>query len=175
MAVSKTTFAERMDRINSGKTTSWTVPGEGLAEYRDQRSFLSKSKVKMAVKSNQARKRNPLIWVLAPVSGALSVIVARWLDFTFFDDLVAMASDAGVDMAAMLSNVPTALVLAVVLSLISMLVLGLRKSAIHVQTAGFFGAFIFEADLVALAPDVYAMFYPPSWVADMMANATLVT
>ena len=37
------------------------------------------------------------------------------------------------------------------------------------------GAFIFEADMVALAPEVYAMFYPPSWVADMVASATLVT
>jgi hypothetical protein len=63
----------------------------------------------------------------------------------------------------------------VVLSLTAMMVLGLRKSAIHVQTAGFLGAFVFEAEFVALAPEVYAMFYPPSWVADMMASATLVT
>ncbi|MDA9208471.1 hypothetical protein N9O61_06270, partial [Octadecabacter sp.] len=57
----------------------------------------------------------------------------------------------------------------------AMLVLGLRKSVMPVQVAGFMGAFLFEADLVALAPQVYAWFYPPTWVADMMASATLVT
>lgn len=174
MAVSKTSFAERMDRIHSGKTISWTVPGEGLASFRDERSFISKSGVKMASRSVNAR-RNPLIYVLAIASGAASVIVARWLDFTFSDDALAFAAEKGVDAANYLTGVPTALVLAIALSLLAMLTLGLRKSAMHVQTAGFMGAFIFEADMVALAPDVYAMFYPPSRVADMVANATLVT
>jgi hypothetical protein len=28
---------------------------------------------------------------------------------------------------------------------------------------------------VALAPEVYARFYPQSWIPDMMANASLLT
>ena len=176
MAVSKTTFAERMDRIHSGKTTSWTVPGEGLADYKDERSFLRKSGAKMRAKSTQ-QKAGLMLYALALLSGAISVIAARWLDFTFLDDAMAFATEKGVDAANLLSNVPvpTSLMLALVLSLITMIVLGLRKSTLHVQTMGFIGAAVFEADLVALAPQVYARFYPETWVVDMIANASLVT
>lgn len=174
MAVSTTTFSERLNLIQSGKTTCWTVPGEGLADVRDERSFLRKSKVKRATRSTQKRT-NPLVWLVAAVSGAVSVIVARWVDFTFLDTALAFASEKGVDAASMIGDIPTSLVLALLLSGMAMLILGLRKSALHLQTAGFIGAFLFEADLVALAPELYAKFYPPSWVADMMASATLVT
>ncbi len=174
MAISTTTFAERLDKINSGNTTSWTVPGEGLADVRDERRFLSRAGIKMRQKSTQ-QKAGLMLYVVALVSGAASVISARWLDFTFLDDALAFASAKGLDLASMLAGVPTSLVLAVVLSLMAMMIFGLRKSAIHVQTAGFMGAFLFEADLVALAPEVYAKFYPESWVIDMVANATLVT
>jgi hypothetical protein len=40
---------------------------------------------------------------------------------------------------------------------------------------GFLGALLFEGDLVALAPEVYARFYPQSWIANMMASASLLT
>ncbi len=59
MAVSKTTFAQRMDKINKGQTTSWTVPGEGLATVRDERSFLKKSPIKMSKKSKQKKRKEP--------------------------------------------------------------------------------------------------------------------
>ncbi|SLN17176.1 hypothetical protein [Pseudooctadecabacter jejudonensis] len=174
MAVSKTTFAERMAKIESGNTTSWTVPGEGLAEVRDERRFLAKAGVKMRQKSTQ-KKAGMVLYVAALVSGVASVILGRWLDFRFLDDALALAADKGVDLASMIADVPTSFILALVLSLVLMLVLGLRKTAIPVQTAGFLGALVFEGDLVALAPEVYAKFYPPNWVADMMASAALVT
>ncbi len=174
MAVSTTTFADRMKTINSGKTTSWTVPGEGLAELRDERSFLSKANVKMRQKSTQ-KKAGILLYLLALVVGAVSVIAARWLDFTFLDTATAFAAEKGFDAASVMADIPTSLVLAVIISGFAMLILGLRKSVMPVQVAGFMGAFLFEADLVALAPQVYAWFYPPTWVADMMASATLVT
>lgn len=174
MPVSTTTFADRLSKINSGSTTSWTVPGEGLADLRDEQRFLKKSGVKMRAKSTRKRA-GLMLYLLALVSGAISVIAARWLDFKFLDDALAFAAEKGVDAASYAADVPTSLVLAIVLSLSAMFMLGLRKSAIHVQTAGFMGAFIFEADLVALAPEVYAMFYPEDWVVDMIANAALVT
>ena len=174
MAVSSTTFAQRMKKINAGNTTSWTVPGEGLAEIRDERSFLSKANVKMRAKSTQ-KKTGLLRYAVALLAGAVSVIVGRWLDFTFLDTALAFAAEKGVDAASVMADIPTSLVLAVVISGIAMLVLGLRKSVIPVQVAGFMGAFLFEADLVALAPEVYAKFYPPAWEADMLASATLVT
>ena len=174
MAISTTTFAQRLDKINSGNTRAWTVPGEGLAEIRDERRFLSRAGIKMRQKSTQ-QKASLMLYAVALISGAASVIGARWLDFRFLDDALAFANEKGVDAASMLSGVPTSFALAVVLSVVVMLILGLRKSAIHVQTAGFLGAFLFEADLVALAPEVYAKFYPESWVVDMVANASLVT
>ena len=175
MAVSSTTFAQRMDRINSGKTTSWTVPGEGLATVRDERSFLRKSSVKMARKSTQS-KRSPVKYLMALAVGAVSVMAARWIDFTYLDTAMAFAAEKGVDAAAIIGNVPTALSLAVLISVVAMFILGLgSKQTVPLQAAGFVGAVLFEADLVALAPDVYARFYPPSWIADMMANATLLT
>jgi len=175
MAVSSTTFAQRMDKINSGKTTSWTVPGQGLATTRDERSFLKKSSVKMVKKSTQ-KKRNPLMFVLALAVGAVSVIAARWIDFTYLDTAMAFAADKGVDAASIIGSVPTALSLAVVISIVAMFMLGLRsKQTVPLQMAGFMGAFIFEGELVALAPEVYARFYPQSWIADMMASATLLT
>ena len=179
MAVSSTTFAQRMDKINSGKTTSWTVPGQGLASLRDERSFLGKASKKvgkkMAKKSTQKR-RNPLMYGVALAVGAVSVIAARWIDFTYLDTAMAFAADKGVDAASILGSVPTALSLAVVISIIAMFMLGLRsKQTVPLQAAGFMGAFVFEGDLVALAPEVYARFYPPSWIADMVANASLLT
>ena len=175
MAVSSTTFAQRMDKINSGKTTCWTVPGHGLATVKDERSFLSKSPVKMLKKSTQS-KRNPLMYVAALVVGAGSVIAARWIDFTYLDRVMAFAAEKGLNVAAVLSGLPTALTLAVIISLVAMFVLGLRsKQTVPLQMAGFGGALMFEADLVALAPAVYANFYPQSWVADMVASASLLT
>ncbi|MGJ8611584.1 MAG: hypothetical protein ACSHWY_10835 [Octadecabacter sp.] len=177
MAVSTTTFAQRMKLINSGKTTSWTVPGSGLADLRDERSFLNKAPVKMQKKSTQKR-RNPLMFVVALVVGAISVIAARWIDFTYFDTAMAFAAEKGVDATSILGNLPISLslALAVLISLIATMVLGLRsKVTLPLQMAGFVGALLYEAELVAFAPDVYAKFYPQSWVADMMANATLLT
>ncbi|MBU2993175.1 hypothetical protein Q4555_01750 [Octadecabacter sp. 1_MG-2023] len=175
MAVSTTTFAERMSKINSGNTTSWTVPGQGLATTSDERSFLKKTPVKMMKKSTQ-KKRNPLIYVAALVAGAGSVIAARWIDFTYFDKAMAFAAEKGVDAASVLSSLPIALSLAVLISLVTMFVLGLTsKRTVPLQMAGFVGAVMFEADLVKLAPEVYARFYPDAWVTEMMASATLLT
>lgn len=175
MAVSTTTFAERMDKIQSGKTTSWTVPGQGLATSRDERKFLSKAGVKTRNKSTQ-RKRNPLVYLLAMVVGAISVIAARWIDFTYLDTALAFAAEKGVDAAAIIGTVPTSLTLAVLISIIAMFILGLgSKKTVPLQATGFVGAVMFEAELVALAPDVYARFYPQSWIADMVASATLLT
>ena len=164
-----------MDKINAGKTTSWTVPGQGLADLRDERSFLKKSPVKMKKKSTQ-KKRNPLMYVAALAVGAVSVIAARWIDFTYLDTAMAFAANNGLDAAALVGNVPTALALAVIISIIAMFMLGLgSKKTVPLQATGFIGAILFEPDLVALAPEVYAQFYPPSWIADMMASATLLT
>jgi len=175
MAVSKTTFTDRLKKINSGKTTSWTVPGEGLATRRDEASFLRKANVKMAKRSTQNR-RGPFRYLLAILVGGISVIVGRWLDFTFLDTFMGFASDRGVDAASVLDALPTSLALAVLISIVAMFILGLRsKQTVPLQAAGFVGAFLFEADLVALAPDVYARFYNPAWVADMIEKATLLT
>ena len=179
MAVSTKTFAERMTKINKGQTSAWTVPGAGLAEVRDERSFLAKSSKRTGakvVRRSRQRRRNPLKYLMALAVGAGSVIAARWIDFTYLDTAMALATANGVDAAAIIGNVPTALSLAVVISLIAMFVLGLRsKQTVPLQAAGFGAAVIFEADLVAFAPEVYARFYPQSWIADMMANATLLT
>lgn len=175
MAVSKTTFAERMSKIESGKTTSWTVPGQGLADLKDERSFYKKAGIKVARKSTQVR-RNPLKYLLALLAGALSVIAARWIDFTYLETLLAFTADKGLDAASVISGIPTSLALAVVISLFAMFVLGLRsKQTVPLQATGFLGALMFEGDLVALAPDLYARFYPQSWITDMMASATLLT
>lgn len=175
MAVSSTTFADRMNKINSGNTTSWTVPGQGLATVSDERSFLKKAPVKMLAKSTQ-KKRGPMMYLVALAVGAVSVIAARWIDFTYLDTAMAFASEKGVDAASLLSGVPTALSLAVVISIMAMFVLGLRsKQTVPLQMAGFMGAMMFEADLVKLAPEVYARFYPQSWITDMVASASLLT
>ncbi len=179
MAVSSTTFAQRMDKINSGKTTSWTVPGSGLATSSDERSFLRKvgrkSGHKVAARSTQ-KKRHPLMFVLALAAGAASVIAARWIDFNYLDTAMAFAAEKGLNAASIIGDVPTALSLAVIISLIAMMVLGLRsKKAMSLQLAGFLGAMFFEGDLVKLAPEVYARFYPQSWITDMVASASLLT
>ncbi len=179
MAVSKTTFAQRMSKINEGQTTAWTVPGAGLADLRDERSFLSKKSqkagTKVAVKSTQ-RRRNPLKYLAAILVGATSVIAGRWIDFTYLDTALGFAAEKGMDAALMIANVPTALTLAVLISVIGMFVLGLRsKQTVPLQAAGFGGAFVFEAELVAMAPTLYARFYPQSWITEMVANATLLT
>jgi len=113
-------------------------------------------------------------YILALISGAASVVAARWLDFTYLETALAFSAEQGVDAANIVANVPTSLVLAFVISFLTMMFLGLRKNALHVQSLSFMCAFLFEADLVALAPDLYAQFYPNTWVTDMLANATFV-
>jgi len=175
MAASSTTFSQRMKKINAGKTTAWTVPGEGLAGLRDERRFLAKAGKTAPVRKKSTQSRTSIVkYVLALLAGAISVIAARWLDFTFLDTALAFATEQGIDAANIIGDISTSLVLAITLGFLTMLILGLRKTAVYVQVMGFLGAFLFEADLVALAPDVYAIFYPPAWVADMLANATLV-
>lgn len=182
MAVSSTSFSERMDKINSGKTTSWTVPGEGLASVRDEQSFLrkcranapKKTSAKPAKRSTQKR-RNPLRYVVALVAGAVSVIAARWLDYTFGGQLAEFVNGYGLDLALVTGKVPMALAIAAILSLVAMLCLGLRgKAGLALQATGFLGALVFEPDLVALAPDIYAYLYPPDWISSMMAQASLL-
>ncbi|MDC0115920.1 hypothetical protein OAH97_00380 [Octadecabacter sp.] len=163
-----------MKKIDSGKTTSWTVPGQGLATVRDERSFLNKSGRKLARKSTQVR-RNPLRFLMAMGVGAVSVIAARWIDFTYLDTALAFAAEKGVNTASIVGSVPTALSLAILISIMAMFVLGLRsRQTVPLQATGFLGAFLFEADLVAIAPDLYALFYPESWIANMVASATLI-
>ncbi|AGI69047.1 hypothetical protein OAN307_c35740 [Octadecabacter antarcticus 307] len=175
MAVSSTTFAQRMDKIKSGKTTSWTVPGQGLASAGDERSFLRKSGHKIAARSTHKRV-NPFMFLLALVAGAVSVIAARWIDFTYLDTALAFAARKGVDGASIIGSVPTALSLAMVISIVAMFVLRLRsKQTAPLQMAGFVGAMLFEGDLVVLAPAVYAHFYPQWWIVDTMASALLLT
>ncbi|MFT5651753.1 MAG: hypothetical protein ACI9TZ_003250 [Yoonia sp.] len=175
MAVSSTTFAHRMKTIKSGNTTSWTVPGQGLASVSDERSFLRKSGHKMAARSTQKRI-NPFMFLLALVAGAVSVIAARWIDFTYLDTALAFAAEKGVDGASIIGSVPTASSIAVVISIVAMFVLRLgSKQTVPFQIAGFLGALLFEGDLVALAPEIYARFYPQSWIVDMMASASLLT
>lgn len=176
MAISSTTFTERMNKINSGQTTSWTVPGQGLADLRDERSFQRKAGIKMRSRSTHKKKRNPLIYVAALGVGAASVIAARWIDFTYLDMALAFAANQGINAAQVFANVPIALALAVLISVIAMFVLGLgSKKTVALQATGFLGALMFEGDLVALAPQLYAQFYPPSWIADMVATASLLT
>jgi hypothetical protein len=175
MAVSSTTFAHRMKTIKSGNTTSWTVPGQGLASVSDERSFLRKSGHKMAARSTHKRI-NPFMFLLALVAGAVSVIAARWIDFTYLDTALAFAAEKGVDGASIIGSVPTASSIAVVISIVAMFVLRLgSKKTVPFQIAGFLGALLFEGDLVALAPEIYARFYPQSWIVDMMASASLLT
>jgi len=65
---------------------------------------------------------------------------------------------------------------AVVISIVAMFVLGLRsKQTVPLQAIGFLAALFFEADLVALAHEVYAHFYQLHWIAYMMASASLLT
>ncbi len=175
MAVSSTTFAQRMETIKSGKTTSWTVPGQGLASASDERSFLRKSGHKMAARSTHKRI-NPFMFLLALVAGAVSVIAARWIAFTYLDAALAFAAEKSVDGASIIGSVRTASRLAVVISIVAMFALRLgSKQTVPLQIVAFLGALLFEGDLVALAPEIYARFYPQSWIVDMMASATLLT
>lgn len=175
MAVSSTTFAQRMETIKSGNTTSWTVPGQGLASAGDERSFLRKSGHKIAARLTRKRV-NPFMFLLALVAGAVSVIAARWINFIYLDTALAFAARKGVYGASIIGSIPIALSLAVVISIVAMFVLRLRsKQIVPLQIAGFLGAMLFEGDLVALAPAVYAHFYPQWWIVDMMANASLTT
>lgn len=181
MAVSSTTFAERMDKINSGKTTSWTVPGQGLASVRDEQSFLRKCRANTPAKAGSKparrstqKRRNPLRCIVALVAGAVSVIAARWLDYTYVGQLADLVNGYGVDLALLTEKVPMALAIAAILSLVAMFCLGLRgKAGLVLQATGFLGALLFEPDLVALAPEFYAYLYPPDWISSMMAQATL--
>lgn len=174
MAISTTTFAERLSTINAGKSTSWTVPGGGLASVRDERSFLSKARRKLVKRSTHTR-RNPVLYILAAVTGAGIVIASRWLDYTYLDSLAGFASSYGVDIAVITQTVPASMMFVVLLSLVAMLVLRLRsKATLGLQAAGILAAMILEPELVAMAPEVYANFYPPDWINSMVAKASLL-
>jgi len=167
MAVSTTTFAQRMDKINSGKTTSWTVPGQGLATTSDERSFLGKSKVKTLKRSTQ-KKTGPMMLVLLAVFGFISVFLGRWLDFMFTDGAIAMAADAGFDPTEYIPRDLTAPAYALLLGMIVTQINGLKGMAVKTMTAGFAVALFAEGQFVQMAPDLFQMVYSPAQIALIM-------
>lgn len=172
MAVSKTTFAQRMNRITSGNTTAWTVPGGGLASVRDERSFLRKAGLNRRIGS-KAKRRNPLGYLVALSIGIGSVIAARWLEYTFTQPFAELAV-VNATLALILQQVPVAFLLAAVCGAVVLFGCGLRgRACLLVQATGFIGAMVFEPDLVALAPDFYAYLYPQDWIAMMVSQASL--
>lgn len=168
-----TIFEERLKRIESGYTTCWTVPGEGLAEIQDERRFLSRSAVRMRAKSTQKRRFSPW-FLLALPAGAISVIIGRWLVFAFQGDILRMAAQRGIDLSTAFISLPIALFLSALICMAASFAIGQSRARIMLLLAGFFATLKFEPDLVALAPDIYATFYPSHWVADMAATASLV-
>lgn len=157
-------FSARLKRINSGKTAHWTVPGEGLASHRQEARIAQNAPGK-----TWKRAKAPggiLMLPIAILTGAVAVVAGRWLTFSY----LGADGPLGVDLAEMAGPFVADIALAAALSVLFMLIFALTSKLRALLHLAAFGAVLFyEHELVRQVPDLYAMLYPPSWVAEMLA------
>ncbi len=163
-------FAKRINRISSGKTTHWTVPGGGLASRKQEGRIASGTR--LGTRKPSGVLKDMAMMPLALVVGALAVVLGRWLRFAF----LGAEGPLEVDLAEFLDPVLADLAVPLVLALGVGLILGLntlkRAAAL---TAGFVAVLYYEHELVRVAPDLYAAFYPPAWISDMLSRPSILT
>jgi len=159
-------FQARIGRITSGKTTAWTIPGEGLASLSEERHVIAGA---LRRRSTQADGSTGLgvSTLMALPAGAVSVMAGRWLSF----NEIGPEGRIPVDLAAMTGDFLAGLVVPLMLALALVLVFSVRTwLRAGLFLAGFALVYLGEQDLARLMPEAYAMIYPPEMLADLHAT-----
>lgn len=163
-------FSKRINRINSGKTTHWTVPGGGLASHKQEGRIASGTR--LSTRKPSGVLKDLVMMPLAVVAGAVAVISGRWLSYAFLGADNPLEVDLVELLGPMLADLAVPLVLALFIGLILGLTTVKRAAAL---IAGFVVLLFYEYELVRVAPEIYAAFYPPAWVSDMLSRPSVLT
>lgn len=156
-------FGARLKRINAGKTTAWTVPGEGLATRGQEVRMASGTKLT----ARRAKKGGLFALFMAPLSAALAVVAGHWVAHTYLGPEGLVPQDYLELAGPFLSAHAVALVLSGLFILIFDLTTKLR---LVLHLAVFATLLLNEHELVRLAPEIYSALYPADWVAEMSAR-----
>lgn len=166
MTAQTETFQARLTRINSGKTTSWTVPGAGIANTKSTASFRNVTKRKNAQARRPQRGLHRLLGLCFGVlAGALGVGAVRFIRWHYFglseeamsaDMLLAIDAVAAMAFAYVVSGVfrfgGRATMLAQMVGVLAML------ASMH--------------NLVWLYPDPFQSAFGAEWVARTLETTT---
>lgn len=157
--VNKTSFEERLTRIDKGK--QWSPDG---VVTRDMYAKKAGKKVKA---------HNPLSNVLYPVSmllavaiGLLSVIAARYAQFHLLSDSTGDLSPDIIMVGEFVMATCVGMVLRIALAVQG-------KDKLMAQTAGVWAGIVGLHNLVHMMPDLFQTLFSAEWVATTMASAPM--
>lgn len=152
MAISQTTFAERLARIGDRSYTHYKDPETGMNIPR-------RAKAPKARKPSKTEGlRHVLSFVLAFAAGALGVMAARYVRLHMFG--LPDAAEAGSDTLMIMDVVMGGAAAFVVKQLFRME----GKEFMAFQTVGAALAVTLSHNLVWAEPEIFARVYSPEWV-----------
>lgn len=166
MATQHDAFQERLDRIVRGKTSNWTVPGEGIAKPGQEHKIAALNVHRKVVKKKNPLGPKPLIMLpLALILGIVVVLAGDWVTLTWltadgplgFDPVEAFGPEIG------------SLTAAAAMSAVLAFGLQLKGLRFWVHIAGFAFAALYTAEIVQFAPALFEAYFPGAWMADMLS------
>lgn len=160
------TFQARLTRINSGKTTSWTVPGAGIANKKSNADYRKVTNRKTVQARRPQRGLHRLLGLCFGVlAGALGVGVVRFIRWHYFglsdeaisaDMLLAIDAFAAIAFAYVVSGV-------------------FRfggRAAMLAQMVGVLAMLASMHNLVWRYPDPFQVAFGTEWVARTLETTT---
>lgn len=164
-------FAERLSRINKGGANTMGQVYVGPADDTD-RSRRKRTKTRMK-KSERVGKSKPkkapsklIMWPVGLMVGLLAMLAARVLAFHF----VVEGTLFGVELPEQMIGLGGQVGLGLVLLYLLVNLVGLRGSAILAGVAGFAVMVLYEPNLMAFYPEVFAQIYSPAHVSTTLAQ-----
>lgn len=166
MASQHDSFHSRLDRIQRGKTSAWTVPGEGIAKPGQEHRIAALNVQRRVVKKKNPLGRKPLIMLpLAFILGVAIVLFGDWVTMTW----LTADGPVGLDPIEMFGPEAGRLTAAGVMSALTCMGLRLGGARFWVHAAGFAFAVVYTAEIVQFAPDLFAPHFPGWWMSDMLS------
>lgn len=149
----KTSFQERLARINAGVPADAARPVPGREE--------SQSHSRLQRRSDPSPALELVMVPLAFCVGLGSVVFGKWVQFHYLTDQGAFGLDAGDMAGGFLGDIIIAIVVSLILKEIMNLKTPVRSWS---EIAGFVTGLFSLATIVELFPDAFAALFSPEWV-----------
>ncbi|KPP86951.1 MAG: hypothetical protein HLUCCA08_17610 [Rhodobacteraceae bacterium HLUCCA08] len=166
MASQHDSFHSRLDRINRGKTSAWTIPGEGIAKPGQEHRIAALNVQRRAVARKSPLGRAPLIMLpLALILGVAAVLLGEWLTLTY----LTADGPLGLDPVEMFGPEFGRYAAAALVAALACIGLHLGGARFWAHLAGFGFAVLYMPEIVQFAPDPFAEVFPRGWMSAMLS------